>query len=191
MKKSMKKFNEYVSFNIDYPNQEAINENVGDSEDTSKYLNPKNLPWNDSVTNNTFGYYEVKSGDGKTDSNVYRFIPDEKLQMKGVGILDMQKKLAFVFRHYNFNSIYQKYYINDPEYRKALTSGIFGGKTMKLVMMFQKIYMKEHFDKYGWNLDTPSNFGMFGGYTKKVLDEKFENARREVQAKMKELENKK
>ena len=94
MKKSMKKFNEYVESVVDYPNLDILNENVGDiTEENSKYLNPKNLPWNESVTNNTFGYYEVKSGDGVTDSMVYRFIPDEKLQMKGVGILDMQKKL--------------------------------------------------------------------------------------------------
>jgi hypothetical protein len=212
MKKSMRTFKDYNFLDINYLEKNdriyeagnvtipTVNTETSDvpkpitgepvatqtTETTPDYMNPKNLPWNESPKNNVYGYNEIRKGTETTESMVYRFIPDKQQQQSGYGVLDMQKKLAFVFRHFNYNNVYKKFYIDDPEYRKALTSGIFGGKTMKIVMYFQKIYMKDHFDKYGWNMDAPSNFGMFGGYTKEKLDSLFTKARQEVTARMKQ-----
>ncbi len=142
------------------------------NKDIEKYLIPDNLPWNTSVANNTFGYSEIKVATAGQSPFVYRFIPDPEEQVKGAGVVELQKKLAFVFRYANYD-VYKKYYLDDLKYRTALTSGIFGPKTMKMVMIFQKKYMKDHFDKHGWSMDAPSNFGMFGGYTKEKLENVF------------------
>ena len=152
------------------------------NKDVEKYLIPDNLPWNTSVANNIFGYSEIKKTTEGQTPFVYRFIPVIDEQLKGAGIIELQKKLAFIFRYANYD-VYKKYYLDDLKYRTALTSGIFGPKTMKMVMVFQKKYMKDHFDKHGWSMDAPANFGMFGSYTKERLEDIFKSLKQQDIAK--------
>lgn len=146
----------------------------------NKYLDVTNLPWDKNVSKNSsiYDYLEIKNKDedDPQDAMIYYFTANKETIMKGEGVLEMQAKLAHVFRHRQFD-IYKKYFIDDESYRNALTSGIYGPKTAELVMVFQKIYLNKHF-KGNW--DPKVGFGAFGGHTKKKLEQIFQKLRREI-----------
>lgn len=142
---------------------------------SEKIIEPNELPWDKNIKSNTFGYKEVKNKTSKNESYIYRFTGKLETLLKGPGIQEMQVKLAYVFRMFWYESIYLPYYINDKEYQKALTSGIYGPKTMEMVMKFQKIYMENEFTGV-W--DISKGFGSFGGLTKRKLESIWKEIRR-------------
>jgi hypothetical protein len=152
------------------------------------YYQIDELPWNKQVKDSILDYPAIKNADGGNDPIIYRFNASDKAPVQGQGVLEMQQKLANVFKYFNFDSIYKPYYIENDEYRKALTSGIYGPKTMEMIMEFQKRYMKKEFNGK-WN--PAAGFGSFGENTKDRLEEKFMDVRRLItkQRKQKKAES--
>lgn len=141
------------------------------------YLNVDELPWNRNIEDTTLDYPAIKNSNGGSDSVIYRFNASSEKPIQGQGVLEMQQKLANVFKYFNFDSIYKPYYMENEKYRIALTSGIFGPKTAEMIMEFQKRYMKSEFNGK-W--DPTKGFGSFGEQTKKKLEEKFYEVRKIV-----------
>lgn len=143
---------------------------------SKKYLKVKNLPWNTDVESNIFDYPDIKNKDNSNSAMIYHFTADKNNLHKGMGVLEMQMKIAHIFRHNNFD-LYKKYFMENDEYREALTKGIYGPKTTELIMQFQKHYMKNHF-KGNW--DPKKGFGSFGENTRKTLENRFQRLRRKL-----------
>lgn len=134
----------------------------------SQYLEVKNLPWDKNPPENTFDYKSVKNAQsGENEAMIYHFTGDKNNLMSGKGVYELQIQLAYVFKHFLFDSIYKPYYIENEEYRKELTSGIYGPKTTEMIMQFQKFYMSDQFEGH-W--DPQKGFGSFGSYTKQKLN---------------------
>lgn len=134
-----------------------------------QFLEVKDLPWNKTPPENTYDYKNIKNqAQGKNEAMIYYFTGDKNNLMSGEGIYELQIQLAYIFHEYWFNTYYKPYYMENEEYRKALTSGVYGPKTTEMVMNFQKIYMTAEFNG-NWN---PKNgFGSFGENTKSKLQE--------------------
>lgn len=143
---------------------------------SNEYLEVKNLPWNQNPPENTFNYKSIKNKkEGKNGAMIYHFTGDPDNLMSGEGVYELQLKLAYIFKEFWFDDFYKPYYMENEDYRKALTSGIYGPKTTEMIMHFQKIYMAREF-KGNWN---PENgFGSFGENTKDTLQELFLEVRR-------------
>lgn len=134
---------------------------------SNEYLEVKNLPWNQNPPENTFNYKTVKNKkEGKNEAMIYHFTGDANNLMSGEGVQEVQLGLAYVFKEFWFDSFYKPYYMENEEYRKDLTSGVYGPKTTEMIMNFQKVYMSREFEGK-WN---PENgFGSFGENTKNKL----------------------
>lgn len=96
--------------------------------------------------------------------------------MKGKGVAEMQAKIAYVFAVF-YPSLFKKFFKN-PKFVDSVTGGIYGPKTMNLVMEFQQKYMKSHFEEVKW--DPLRGYGSFGGNTKKVLERFYRAAKYDV-----------
>lgn len=121
---------------------------------------------------NAPSYYDIRAGypNGTIDPITYYLRP---LSVGGVlsgdGILEMQKKMATVFKQYK-PELFKKYFsiTLDQKLLDSVTDGRYTARTMEMVMDFQKTYV------YYWknvNKQYPVlGFGAFAGYTKKELD---------------------
>lgn len=138
-----------------------------------RYIDPDKLPWQ-NPDDKIFGYEEIREENPPESKMVYYFTGDKNDLIEGDGVLELQKKLSYVFRYSGRTyHLYKDFYMEKSDYREALTSGVYGPKTMELIMIFQSLFMEDHF-KNNWLIE--KGFGSFGPNTKKVLEEKFKEA---------------
>ena len=127
-------------------------------------------------------YFDIRAGKmtSTIDPIVYCIVPKSEGEMyKGDGVLEMQKRIATVFKQYK-DDLYKKHF-SDPKNIENITSGVYNAPTMELVMDFQKIYIREFRDDSD---QIPTRgFGSFGGYTKRELDSWYGAALRAFQKK--------
>lgn len=153
-------YDKYLTYNIDTD----IDNNI------SKLKNNLGFTYNEITNGSKDGIFS----DFMESKIVYL---NKKDTFKGSVIGEIQKKIALVFYYRNYNNIFKKYYIDDSEYREALTSGIYGPKTTLAIMQFQSIYMKSTFSEK-W--DSKYGFGMFGENTKNKLDTLYKSAKKSL-----------
>lgn len=153
-------YEKYLEYNID---------NIIDSN-SAKLKNNLMFSYNEIRNSSTGGWFS----DPMEAKIVYL---NKKEPFQGEVIAEIQKKLALVFYYTHPKTIFEKYYINDAEYRNAITSGIYGPKTTLTIMQFQSIFMKNYF-KGSW--DVKSGFGMVGENTKSRLDELYLKAEKSL-----------
>ena len=96
---------------------------------------------------------------------------DSLLQGKGISL--MQYKIALVLKTYH-RYVYDSFFVDDVDVLKQVTSGIYGPKTMGLVLKFQDLYMDGHFEDS--DNDPLKGYGSFGGHTKYKLDRMYKSA---------------
>lgn len=131
-----------------------------------------------SVEDKTFAYSEIKEVDSKSGEQrkIYYWNPQAKEPLKGKGVQEMQKKMVFVFRYllpYTFEKLFPT-----KEDVINVTKGVYGPRTMKMVMTFQSTFMYDEFKNKGFAIS--SGFGCFGALTKAVLEEKYTKAQQEA-----------
>lgn len=142
----------------------------------TKYLNIQDLPWeNNESPDSSYQYGNLKNKTLNNEASIYRFTGDKENLMTGKGIFEMQLKLAWIFKTFWHDTIYRPYYMENEKTRTALTSGVFGPKTMELVMTFQKQYMTREFNGQ-W--DPNKGFGSFGENTKDKLEKLYYKVRK-------------
>lgn len=106
----------------------------------SKLGKVTDLPWADAkkLENNIFDFDEIKG-----DDKVYKYREDITI-MQGIGVLEMQMKIANIFYYYA-DSIFYKYYTNDEAYRRKVTNGVYNKETSELIKLFQENFMEDIF----------------------------------------------
>ncbi len=126
------------------------------------------------VAEKTFSYSEIKNVDPTTGKQrkIYLWNPEMKEPLQGKGIQEMQRKMLYVLRYlapYTFNKLYPK-----KEDIVHVTKGIYGPRTVKLVMSYQSIFMYREFKEKEFAIS--SGFGCFGGNTKDNLEKNYSEA---------------
>lgn len=141
---------------------------------------------------NAPSYRDIRAGysNGTIDPIVYFLMPkDEGDMLSGDGVLEMQKRLATVFRVFK-PELFKKYFkFNlstsiepaDNKLFNAVTNGEYNIRTMEMVMDFQKSYMYKFRSES--NQIPVKGFGSFGGYTKRELDNWYGKALKNIKDK--------
>ena len=130
------------------------------------------LPWADadSLKNTIYDFDEIKGYE-----KIYKY-RDNMVIMQGIGVLELQMKIANIFYYYA-DSIFYKYYTIDEAYRKKVTNGVFNRETSELIKKFQDNFMSDIFvgDKNKY-----FGYGDFDEYTRNRLKVIFDDLRNKL-----------
>jgi hypothetical protein len=149
-----------------------LNSQLINKSKTSKLGKISDLPWAnaDSLKNTIYDFNEIKGYE-----KIYKY-RDNMVIMQGIGVLEMQMKIANIFYYYA-DSVFYKYYTIDEANRKKVTNGAFNSETSELIKKFQDIFMSDIFvgDKNKY-----FGYGDFDEETKNRLQAIFEELRKRL-----------